>query len=188
MRGKLGHLGGLIRDARKKAKLTQADLAKRAGIGISAVRAIEKSHGRISTMDAILKCLGLELRGRQLIAGPLGPALAFARKRRNTSRRELARSLGVSRNTLAGIEAGVGLASILEGYAVAVGAGLYIAKIDEPRTFFNHAGNSSGFNGWQTPGRSGSGALECSGRVSYRSMCCNNRPPQSASESKNPVN
>src|SRR4051794_6398314 len=151
MVGKLGHLGGLIRNARKAVNITQLALARQSGVGLSAVRAVEKSRGRVSTLVGVLKALDIEIRGRQLAAGPLGPALAAARNRRQTSRRELARSLGVSRNTLASIEAGGGLVRVLQAYAVAVGAGLYVARTHEPRAFFNHAGNSSSYQGWQTP-------------------------------------
>ena len=124
-------LGRLFRDARKSAKLTQAELAKQAGIGLSAVQAVERGRGRVSSLNAILERLGVELRGRQLAAGPVGPALVLARKRRKVSRRKLAKALGVSRNTLAAVENGGGLVGTLEAYVSAVGAGLYLARPEE---------------------------------------------------------
>ena len=144
-------LGRLFRDARKSAKLTQAELAKQAGIGLSAVQAVERGRGRVSSLNAILERLGVELRGRQLAAGPVGPALVLARKRRKVSRRKLAKALGVSRNTLAAVENGGGLVGTLEAYVSAVVAGLYLARPEEARPFLTHAGNSSGNNLWETP-------------------------------------
>jgi transcriptional regulator with XRE-family HTH domain len=144
-------LGRVFRDARKAAGLTQADLATRAEIGLSAVQAVEKGRGRVSSLIAVLKALGLELRGRQLSAGLIGPALVLARKRRRISRRKLSKTLAVSRNTLVAVETGGGLVGTLEAYAGAVAAGLYLARPDEVRPFSTHAGNSSGNNGWETP-------------------------------------
>lgn len=86
-----------------------------------------------------------------MVAGPVGPALVLARKRRKISRRKLAKALGVSRNTLVAVEAGGGLVGTLEEYAGAVGAGLYLARPEQARAFSTHAGNSSGNNGWETP-------------------------------------
>ena len=151
MVGNRSRLGQLFRDARNAAGLTQAELASGAGIGLSAVRAVEGGHGRVSSLTAILNTLGLELRGRQLVAGPIGPALALARQRRKVSRRKLSKALGVSRNTLVAIETGGGLVTTLEAYAGAVGAGLYLARPEDARAFSTHAGNSSGNSLWETP-------------------------------------
>jgi transcriptional regulator with XRE-family HTH domain len=136
---------------RKAQGLTQAALGARAGVGISAVRAVERGQGRLSTLAELLTALGLELRGRFFASGPLGPAMVAARQRRKQSRREVARALGVSRNTLAALEGGVGLVATLEAYGGAIGAGLYLATAGDARTFFTHAGNSSAHHGWQTP-------------------------------------
>jgi transcriptional regulator with XRE-family HTH domain len=144
-------LGQLFRDARRAAGLTQAQLASQAGIGLSAGQAVERGRGRVSSLTLILTTLGLELHGRQLSAGPIGPALVLARKRRKISRRRLAKALGVSRNTLVAVEAGGGLVGKLESYGAAVGAGLYLAKIGEAKPFFVNAGNSSSHHGWETP-------------------------------------
>ncbi|MEH2562430.1 DNA N-6-adenine-methyltransferase [Bradyrhizobium sp. AZCC 2289] len=151
MVGFQSQLGRLFRDARKAEGLTQAELAEQAHIGLSAVQAVEKGRGRISSLNSVLNALGLELRGRQLIAGPVGPAMVLARKRRKVSRRKLAKALGVSRNTLVAVETGGGLVGTLEAYAGAVGAGLYLARPDAPRGFLTHAGNSTGNNLWETP-------------------------------------
>ena len=115
--GQRSTLGAALRARRKAQHLTQAPLAARAGLGISAVRAVERGRGRLSTLTGLLAVLGLELRGRALIAGPVDPAMAAARQRRKQSRREIASALSVSRNTLAALErGGGGLVATLEAY------------------------------------------------------------------------
>lgn len=147
----LSVLGNAVRKARKAAGFTQAKAAERAGVGVAAVRAIERGRGRVHTLAAVLAALRLELRGRGLVAGPIGPALRGARARRRQSRRALATALGLSRNTLAAIEQNGGLVSALEAYAGAVGARLYIGGINDVRAFYVHAGNGSDHHGWETP-------------------------------------
>jgi transcriptional regulator with XRE-family HTH domain len=154
MHGRLGHLsriGNAVREARRAAGMTQLSLAISAEIGLAAMRGVESGIGRITSLNAVLNALALEIRGRNLAAGSLGHALALARKRRKLSRRQLARALNVSRNTLASVEAGGGSMAELESYAAAVGAGLYLAKIGEAKPFFVNAGNSSSHHGWETP-------------------------------------
>ena len=75
----------------------------------------------------------------------------------------IARALAVSRNTLAAFEAGVGLLSVLERYAAAIGAGLYLAAAGEERAFFTHAGNSSAHHGWETPAALAAVLMETAG-------------------------
>jgi transcriptional regulator with XRE-family HTH domain len=161
--GYKSQLGRLFRDARKVAGLTQVKLASRAGIGLSAVQAVEQGRGRVSSLTAMLKTLGLELRGRQLAAGPIGAALVLARKRRKISRRKLSAALGVSRNTLVAVETGGGLVGTLEAYAAAVAAGLYLSRLGEARPFFVHSGNSSVHHGWETPAELGTVLSEAVG-------------------------
>ena len=154
MGGKLGQasaIGASLRRHRRARKWTQAELADRAGVGIAAARSVERGHGRVESLTLLLAALGLELRGRTLPAGPVGPALAAARSRRRQSRRNVARALGVSRNTLAALEVGGGLVATLEAYGGAVGAGLHLAEIASERAFYAHAGNSSVHHGWETP-------------------------------------
>jgi phage N-6-adenine-methyltransferase len=151
----LSALGDAVRAARRNAGLTQAEAAQLAGVGIAAVRAIERGCGRVRTLTAVMRALRLELRGRGLAAGPVGLALCGARERRYQSRRKLARALGLSRNTLAAIEQGGGLVSALEAYAGALGARLYVAGIGDERSFYTHAGNSSAHHGWETPAELG---------------------------------
>jgi transcriptional regulator with XRE-family HTH domain len=166
MHGRLGHIsriGSAVREARRAAGMTQLSLAISAEIGLAAMRGVENGIGRNTSLNAILNALQLEIRGRNVIAGPLGHALVLARKRRKLSRRRLARALNVSRNTLAAIEAGGGSMGELELYAAAVGAGLYLATIGEAKPFFVNAGNSSSHHGWETPAELGVSLSEAVG-------------------------
>lgn len=99
------------------AGLTQAELAAQAGIGLSAVQAVEHGHGRVSSLTAILKTLGLELRGRQLCdiaasccnrysAAGRAKCQAF-RGRLGISQEELAFRSGLHRTYVSGVECGI---------------------------------------------------------------------------------
>ncbi|MBR0783930.1 DNA N-6-adenine-methyltransferase [Bradyrhizobium iriomotense] len=144
-------VGSLVRTARKSAGYTQASLAKKARIGLSALQGVEQGKGRASSLGAILKALGLELRGRQLPAGPVGAALLQVRERRKLSRRRLAKALGVSVDALVSTERGGGLVSVLESYGDAVAARFYLAPPGEKRKFSVNQGNSTGNDLWETP-------------------------------------
>ncbi len=167
MRAKLGNLsplGTALRLQRRKQKLTQAALGLRCGLGVAAVRAVERGQGRVATLRRLVEALGLELRGRSLAAGSIGSALAAARKRRKQSLRALALALGVSRNTLAALENGGGLVATLEAYGGALGAGLHLAAVGDARAFFTHAGNSSAHHGWETPPELAAALMQAVGR------------------------
>jgi phage N-6-adenine-methyltransferase len=145
-------LGRELRAARRQAGLTQAALASSADVGISAVLNLERGRGTLSSWRPVLDALGVELRGRSLAAGPVGASLAALRCRRGLSRRELARSLGASRNTLARLEAGgPGRLETLEAYGEVIGAGLHLAPARSPLGFYAGPGNSSAHHGWETP-------------------------------------
>ena len=147
----LSTLGAAFRAARLPLS-TQVQLAEAAGIGVAAVRNLEQGRGTLTSWSAALAALGHELRGRSLVVGPIGTTLAALRKRRGVSQRALARMLGISRTTLAVLEAdGPGRLETLEIYGATVGAGLYLAPIGATAGFFTGAGNSSVHHGWETP-------------------------------------
>ena len=132
--------------------MTQVQLAKAAGISRGAVRNLEQGRGTLTSWSAVLAALEYELRGRSLTVGPTGAALAVLRKRRGLSRRALASMLGLSRTTLATLEAGgPGRLETVENYGATVGAGLYLASVGAAAGFFTAAGNSSAHHGWETP-------------------------------------
>ncbi|MGX4802067.1 DNA N-6-adenine-methyltransferase [Bradyrhizobium guangdongense] len=119
------------------------------------MQGVERGKGRASSLHAILKALGLELRGRQLPAGRVGVALLQVRKRRKLSRRKLAEVLGVSVDALVSTERGGGLVSVLESYGDAVAARFYLAPPGEKRKFSVNQGNSTGNELWETPAELG---------------------------------
>ncbi|WP_409568134.1 DNA N-6-adenine-methyltransferase [Methylobacterium sp. E-066] len=132
--------------------MTQVQLAEAAGISVATVRNLERGRGTLSSWSTALGALGHELRGRSLVAGPIGAALVNLRERRGLSRRALARMLGVSRTTLSALEAGgPGRLETLETYAATIGAGLYLTPIGATAGFYTTVGNSSAHHGWETP-------------------------------------
>ena len=144
-------LGAALKATRRPC-MTQVQLAKAAGISVGAVRNLERGRGTLTSWSAALAALGYELRGRSLVVGPAGTALATLRRRRGLSRRALARMVEVSRTTLATLEAGgPGRLETLEIYGTTFGAGFYLAPIGATAGFYTGTGNSSVFHGWETP-------------------------------------
>jgi transcriptional regulator with XRE-family HTH domain len=79
-------LGTELRRHRKKAGLTQRDLAREAGLSERTVRALEQTSGTLDSWNAALDTLKLTLVGRNLPAGTtLGQRLATLRRRRRIS-------------------------------------------------------------------------------------------------------
>lgn len=147
----LSALGASLRTHRRRTQ-SQVLLAGAVGVGVAAVRNLERGRGTLRCLWAVLAAQGIELRGRHLPAGQVGAALAALRQRRGISRRALAGTLGVSRETLAVLEAGgPGRLETLEAYGAAVGAGLYLAPVGAAAGFYAAAGNSSTHHGWETP-------------------------------------
>ena len=64
----LAQIGIAVREARRRAKLTQAELALRAGIARSSLSALENGMGNaeLNTLLSLLQVLGLDL---QIVAG-----------------------------------------------------------------------------------------------------------------------
>lgn len=145
-------LGGRLREARLQSGLTQARLACSAGVNASTVRLLEAGRGTLTSLDPVLVALSVEVRSRQLRAGPLGPALKILRMRRGLSQRLAARTLGVARNTLATLEVG-GPARIetLAHYADELGAELTLVPVGTPVSFHTGPAASSVHHGWKTP-------------------------------------
>ncbi len=147
----LSSLGAALKATRRPC-MTQLQLADAAGISVATVRNLERGRGTLTSWSTVLRSVEHELRGRSLVAGPTGTALATLRRRRGLSRRALARMLDVSRTTLAVLEAGgPGRLETLEAYGATVGAGFYLAPIGTTAGFYTGTGNSSIFHGWETP-------------------------------------
>jgi phage N-6-adenine-methyltransferase len=146
-------LGNELRSHRKTARLTQASLAKTAGLAERTVRALEQGSGSLESWNAALVALGLGLIGRNLPGGEtLGERITTLRRRRGLSQQALARVVGVTKPTIGALEReGRGRLSTLQGVLATLGAGAYLAPRDGTAAFFTHAGNSSVHQSWETP-------------------------------------
>jgi phage N-6-adenine-methyltransferase len=146
-------LGTALQTQRKTARLTQPDLAKKAGIAERTVRALERGSGTLDSWNAALAALGLCLSGRNLPGGKtLAERITTLRRRRGLSQHALARAVGVSKPTIGTLERdGKGRLFTLQGILTVLGAGAYLTSRDAPVAFFTHAGNSSVDQGWETP-------------------------------------
>ena len=136
-------LGALLRKERKCACLTQAELARRAGLAERTVRLLEQSGGNLGSWYAVLRVLGLEVAGRHLPSGDgksFGQPLATLRSRRGLGVRELAQSVGVSPSPLVALErdCGAGRLATLERVLVVLGAGAYLAPRGRSKAFYSH--------------------------------------------------
>lgn len=144
-----------LREERKRAGWTQAELASRAGLSERTVWLLERGSGNLGSWNAVLRVLGVEVAGRHLPSGDgksFGQQLATLRSRRGLGVRELAQSVGVSPSTLVALERdGAGRLATLERVLVVLGAGAYLAPRGRPKAFYTHAGNSSTHQAWETP-------------------------------------
>src|SRR5512135_2869955 len=122
-------LGSSLREQRKRARWTQAELATHAGLTAKTVGLLERGSGNLDSWDAALRALGLRLSGRNLPGGAtLGQRLMTLRRRRGLSQEALARSVGVTKPTLGALERkGKGRLSTLQRVLVVLGAGPYLA-------------------------------------------------------------
>ena len=131
------HFGMLLCSWRKSAARTQVEMATQAGVSIATVRNLERGRGTLASLRVVLAAFDLELRGRNVPAGAMHKGLVVLRRRHKMSRRKLAGILGVSRTTLAVLEAGgAGRIETLEAYGAAVGAGLNIVPVSARRHYY----------------------------------------------------
>lgn len=147
-------LGAALKDARKAAKLTQAQLADAIGIARITVIAAEDGNGTAQTYFALIDSLGYELRGgRRLPPGvDIGPRLGELRALRSESRAAVSRLADVDTLTIKAIEEGrYGHLRALEAVGVAVGAGLRLVKKGMPESPWLSALTSSESVEWATP-------------------------------------
>lgn len=147
------NLGDALRARRRASGSTQVDLARAARVSPQTICLAERGKGRIATFCRLIDTLDLLIDGRNLAAtGCLGSRLRALRDRRAMSRREAARALTISPDTLAAMErGGPGRVETLTRYGALLGAGLYLREKSEPRPFYTHSGGSSIHHAWQTP-------------------------------------
>jgi phage N-6-adenine-methyltransferase len=146
-------LGPDLREHRKAARVTQAQLAHETGLSVPTIRLLEAGRGNLDSWCAVPGHLGLEVAGRNLPGGlSLGARLAMLRRRRGLSQRALAAMVGVSQPTLVALERrGQGRLSTLDRVLAVLGTGAYLAPRGAARAFFTHAGNASTHHAWETP-------------------------------------
>jgi phage N-6-adenine-methyltransferase len=133
--------------------VTQAELARRAGVSVPTIRLLESGRGNLDSWRVALTALGLELAGRNLPAmEPLGRSLATLRRRRGLGQRQLAGLVGVTPRTILDLErCGRGRLPTLEAVLTALGAGAYLTPVGSRKAFYTHLGNSSVGQTWETP-------------------------------------
>jgi adenine-specific DNA-methyltransferase len=103
----------LIRDARRRAGLTQDDLAMAIGSSSRAVWLVEQGHGTLKTLVPVLKELKIGLVGLPP-ASSLGLRVRAARRKKGWSLQKLSEQCGLSIPTLRGLERGTGRITSLE--------------------------------------------------------------------------
>jgi phage N-6-adenine-methyltransferase len=146
-------LGFDLRRHRKDRRMTQAELAANAGLSVPTVRLLERTRGHLTSWNAALAALGLEIVGRNLPAAEtLGQSIAALRRSRGFSQRALAELAEVTQPTILAIERyGTGRLETLSRILARLGAGAYLAAAGERKAFYSHAGNASTHHGWETP-------------------------------------
>jgi phage N-6-adenine-methyltransferase len=149
----LSSLGSDLRDARRAAGLTQADVASRVGISLPTLRQAERGQGALRMFLALADVLGMAVDARGLPPGShLGQRLKAVRQQRRIGRRILATAAGVSPTTLAAMEGGKPshLATVTS-VASALGLHLRLTRIGAPRSFWTTTAASSAYGDWTTP-------------------------------------
>ena len=146
-------LGKSLRDHRHKQKLTLHQIATACNLSYRAVWKLEHGAGTYQCLIPVLHLLALEIAGRNLPSGEhIGQQLKALRLRQGLSLREVCQLADVSKTGLMSLEKTGGKHfAVLEKVAGVLGAGLYLKPLHEQKSFYTHAGNSSGQDLWQTP-------------------------------------
>ena len=146
-------LGRLLAAARAIDDLTQAALAARARCSIRAVWQAERGQGNTDIFGRLANAMDMAIDGRSLPPGDnVGARLLALRTRLGTSRAQLSAACGVSRTTIAAMEAGQsGHLTALERVGEALGARLTLSRQGEPPAFYSSAATSSAWDAWASP-------------------------------------
>jgi len=146
-------LGKDLKTARKAQHVSQAELAKKCGLSVPAIRRVENGRGNLDSLQTVISALHLVLGGRNLpAADSLGKRIALLRKREKYGQRALAEMLGVSHPTVIRLEKyNCGRMDTLEGALMMLKSGARLVPEDSQPAFFAQTGNSSAFHGWETP-------------------------------------
>jgi len=144
------HPSGL-RDARRAAGRTAADVAAAAGISRPTLRQAERGEGRLSSAEAAIGALALAWDGLPP-APSIGRALAVARERRGWSVRRLSALSGVGAAALHGMEdGGDPHLATLAAAAQTLGIRLALRPAGAPAAFWTGPAASSAVATWTTP-------------------------------------
>ena len=146
-------LGAPLRTHRQRQKQTLQDIAAACNLSYRVVWKLEHSTGSTKSLLLVLKHLNLEIAGRNLPPGEhLGLQLKALRLRQGLSLDAVSTMAGVSKTGIIALErTGSGHLTLLEKVADSLGAGLYLHPVGAKKSFYVHAGNSSGQDLWQTP-------------------------------------
>lgn len=146
-------LGKSLRLARRERRLSQGEVARKAGVSRPTVRQLEGGRGNLDSWDKVLRALELILQGRSLpSAQSLGRRVAELRKRRGLSQRSLASLVECSHPTIVALERkGRGRLDVLQRVLDCLGAGATLRPEGEVRAFYEGAALSSAHHGWHTP-------------------------------------
>jgi len=98
--------GAIIREARTSSGLSQADLAKRAGVSIGAIYELEvRGNGTVALLTRLCTALDLRFTGLPRVSG-FPRQVRTPRQRRDWSQERLARKAGVSAPAIMRLERG----------------------------------------------------------------------------------
>lgn len=100
--------GSAVREARKKQKWSQQELADRSGVSRQAVNGLEQNRGRVSTFRSVEPLLNFKIVGLEP-GEHIGERIRATRMKRRVSQAELAEASGMSANTVRALESGGGL-------------------------------------------------------------------------------
>jgi predicted transcriptional regulator len=121
-------IGPELKAVRGAHYLSKTKLGKAARVSTGTIRRVERGQCYLSSFKRIADVLGLELRGRGLPPGPVGPALKEIRLRRHISVHRLACMLEASSATIKRLEkGGPTRLDVLEAYGNLFGVELYLA-------------------------------------------------------------
>jgi transcriptional regulator with XRE-family HTH domain len=147
-------LGVALRNARKAAGMTQAQLAEASGVTRITVIAAEDGNGSARTFLELVDHLGYELRGSKRLppGATIGARLLQLRALRGESRAAVSRLADVDTLTVRNVENGnYGHLRVLESIGIAVGAGLRLAPKGQLESPWLGALKSSASVDWNTP-------------------------------------
>ena len=146
-------LGPMLRDHRRRHRLSQIELAAATKTTQRMVSSAERGGGTLATLIKMAEHLGLRLDARTLpSASHLGERLAALRHRLRLGRRVVAAMAGISVPAIERLEQGQAVhLSTVEAIADALGVDLILIEKAETLGFFKSTGISSKYHGWTTP-------------------------------------